>query len=276
MLPSFLCIGAQKAGTSWLFAQLHSHPGIWVPPIKEVHYFNHLFVPENRKWTKWHIRHATGQALKNYVTRNEDIHFPYVQYLVDLGSRDLFTEAWYRRVFELPAANNRLVGDLTPEYSTIPEAGIRYLRSLLGGVKIIYLIRDPLSRALSQLRMNISRQVKGAMSDTDWLHMADQWDIYNRGDYRSYVPRWKAFFAPEDILFLPYGRVARDPVGLMREVEAFLGLAAHDYPRVAERVHKTRSLAVPDSIVRRVAERLDGQADFIAAEFGPEFARLMS
>src|SRR4051794_28275255 len=119
MLPSFLCIGAQKAGTSWLFAQLHSHPGVWVPPIKEVHYFNHLFVPENRKWTKWHIRHATGAALKTYVSKNEDLHFPYLQYLVNLGSNELFTEGWYRRVFDLPATANRVVGDMTPEYSTI-------------------------------------------------------------------------------------------------------------------------------------------------------------
>jgi hypothetical protein len=273
MLPEFLCIGAQKAGTSWHFAQLHSHPRVWVPPIKEVHYFNHLFVPENRKWTKWHIRHAVGQALKNYAARNEDIHFPYVQYLVDLGSRDLFTESWYRRVFELPAAGGRVVGDMTPEYSTIPEAGIAYLRGLLGAVKIIYLIREPVSRALSQLKMNVTRQGPSRMTEADWLTMADTWDIANRGDYRAYVPRWKAHFAPEDILFLPYGRVAQDPVGLMREVEGFLGLGPHDYTRLAERVHKTKSLEVPKSIVRRLEDRLAPQADFLVSEFGPEFAR---
>lgn len=273
MLPSFLCIGAQKAGTSWLFAQLNSHPGIWVPPIKEVHYFNHLFVPENRKWTRWHIRHATGQALKTYAARNEELYFPYVQYLVDLGSTDLFTEKWYRRVFDLPAAQTRLVGDMTPEYSTIPDAGIRYLRGLLGAVKIIYLIRSPLSRAVSQLKMNVSRQVVGPASEADWVRMADQWDIYNRGDYMSYVPRWKAHFASEDILFLPYGRVAQDPAGLMREVEAFLGLPPHDYPRIAERIHKTKSLEVPKGVVRQLEDRLASQADFLVAEFGADFAR---
>jgi hypothetical protein len=104
--------------------------------------------------------------------------------------------------------------------------------------------------------------------------MADQWDIYNRGDYRAYVPRWKACFAPQDILFLPYGRVAQDPVGLMREVEGFLGLAPHTYPRIAERVHKTRSIEVPKTIVRRLEDRLGEQAEFLEVEFGPDFARL--
>jgi hypothetical protein len=273
MLPSFLCIGAQKAGTSWLFAQLQSHPGVWMPPVKEVHFFNHLFVPENRKWTKWHVRQTAGQALRHYVARNEEIYFPYVQYLVDFGSTDLFTERWYRRIFELPAAQGKAVGDVTPEYSTIPEPGIRYLRELLGAVKIVYLIRDPVSRALSQLKMNVSRRPAGAMSEADWIAMADQWDIWNRGDYMAYVPRWKAHFAAEDLLFLPYGRVAKDPAGLMREVEAFLGLGAFDYPRIAERVHKTKSVDVPKAIVRRLEDRLAGQVDFLAAEFGADFAR---
>lgn len=273
MLPSFLCIGAQKAGTSWLFAQLHSHPGVWVPPIKEVHYFNHLFVPENRKWTKWHIKSATASALKTYIARNEDLYFPYLQYLVDLGSNEPFTEAWYRRVFSLPAAQSRVIGDMTPEYSTIPDEGIRYLRGLLGAPKIIYLIRSPVSRALSQLKMNVSRTVKGSLTEADWIAQADQWDIANRGDYETYVPRWKRHFATGDILFLPYGRIAADPTGLMREIEAFLGLPPHDYPRLVERIHKTRSFHVPESVVARLEDRFGRQADFLEAEFGPEFAR---
>ena len=40
--PDFLCVGAQKAGTSWLFHQLTLHPDFWMPPVKEVHYFDSL------------------------------------------------------------------------------------------------------------------------------------------------------------------------------------------------------------------------------------------
>ena len=39
-LPSFLCIGAQKAGTTWLHANLACHPQLFVPPQKEIHYFD--------------------------------------------------------------------------------------------------------------------------------------------------------------------------------------------------------------------------------------------
>src|SRR5438094_376898 len=37
--PDFLCVGAHKGGTTWLYQQLDSHPDFWMPPVKELHYF---------------------------------------------------------------------------------------------------------------------------------------------------------------------------------------------------------------------------------------------
>ncbi len=41
-LPDFLGIGAQKAGTTWIHAQLSRHPGVWLPTEKELHYWDRL------------------------------------------------------------------------------------------------------------------------------------------------------------------------------------------------------------------------------------------
>jgi len=38
--PTFLLIGAQKAGTTWISAMLRAHPEVFVPRAKELHYFN--------------------------------------------------------------------------------------------------------------------------------------------------------------------------------------------------------------------------------------------
>ena len=38
--PDFICIGMQKAGTRWLYQQLRGHPEFWMPPIKELNFFN--------------------------------------------------------------------------------------------------------------------------------------------------------------------------------------------------------------------------------------------
>ena len=45
--PDFLCIGAQKAGTGWLYEQLRHHPDFWMPPMKELHYFDRIAAQPN-------------------------------------------------------------------------------------------------------------------------------------------------------------------------------------------------------------------------------------
>jgi len=52
-LPSFLCIGVAKGGTTTLFHWLKQHPSIWVPPHKEIHFFD-----RDNNWQrgiKWYI-----------------------------------------------------------------------------------------------------------------------------------------------------------------------------------------------------------------------------
>ena len=39
MLPTFIGIGAQKSGTSWIFSCLEEHPEIFMP-VKEIHFFS--------------------------------------------------------------------------------------------------------------------------------------------------------------------------------------------------------------------------------------------
>ena len=38
----FACIGAQKAGTTWLARVLARHDDVFVTPVKEIHYFDQL------------------------------------------------------------------------------------------------------------------------------------------------------------------------------------------------------------------------------------------
>ncbi len=44
MLPTvdFLGIGAQRAGTTWLYRCLQRHPQLYLPGTKELHYFDRL------------------------------------------------------------------------------------------------------------------------------------------------------------------------------------------------------------------------------------------
>jgi len=49
--PDFLGIGAQKAGTTWLYENLKQHPDLYFPPMKEVHFWD-LFYDKGLDWYK--------------------------------------------------------------------------------------------------------------------------------------------------------------------------------------------------------------------------------
>lgn len=52
--PDFIGLGAQRAGTSWIYACLYEHPEICIP-VKEIHFFS-----RERNWTKgnqWYRNH---------------------------------------------------------------------------------------------------------------------------------------------------------------------------------------------------------------------------
>lgn len=61
-LPNFLCVGAQKAGSTLLYYLLDQHPEIYLAKGKELHFFNR---DENyNKGVEWYSEHFAGS--ENY------------------------------------------------------------------------------------------------------------------------------------------------------------------------------------------------------------------
>ncbi|MFN3652262.1 MAG: sulfotransferase family protein [Armatimonadota bacterium] len=65
-LPDFLGIGAQKSGTSWLDANLRHHPDVYLPPRKELHYWDRQYDRSLRSYSR-KFRGA-GSRLKGEIT----------------------------------------------------------------------------------------------------------------------------------------------------------------------------------------------------------------
>ena len=40
----FICVAAPRSGTTWLAKALSEHPLIWIPPAKELNFFNTTFL----------------------------------------------------------------------------------------------------------------------------------------------------------------------------------------------------------------------------------------
>jgi hypothetical protein len=71
-LPGFLIIGAQRSGTTSMFHYLSKHPDIFMPPCKEVHYFD-LNYDKGIDWYKnffvsnLHEEKLVGEASPYYI-----------------------------------------------------------------------------------------------------------------------------------------------------------------------------------------------------------------
>jgi len=273
-LPSFLCVGTQKAGTSWLYENLRYHPGIWMPPLKELHYFDHLYCKGTRSWSRWHIKQGVSRLLRQFLLNNENnVDFAYVRYLVNIVTEPMFSEFWYEQIFQRPAAKGKVLGDITPEYCGIGDEGIAYVRHLLGDVKIIWLVRDPLDRAQSQIRMNAERRgLSEEASLQEWLELAESQDVLSRGDYENYIPKWERAFGKEGILFLPFKWIITQPEQLLQAVETFIGVEAWGgYPAPEKKIHPTRSYQLPEQVTAYLSERLQNQYQFLSARFDADF-----
>ncbi len=51
--------------------------------------------------------------------------------------------------------------------------------------------------------MVVSRHDKGVKLRRDWESLIDRTPIESRGDYKTFVPRWDAAFAEDDLLYIP-------------------------------------------------------------------------
>jgi hypothetical protein len=188
-LPDFLVVSAPKTGSTWLASNLRCHPEIFIPAIKEVKYFS-----------------------------------TYYQWL-DLN--------WYAKHFQ--PGGERLKGEASPSYSVLPRRMIQLMRTLMPKLRLIFLIRDPVGRAWSHAKHNWQyreanfRAHEGAIdtvADREWQeNFRHPWALAS-GDYLGQLSRWLSVFPRQQVFVDLYERIQCDPVGLLTEIMAFLGVNA--------------------------------------------------
>ena len=272
-LPDFLCIGAQKAGTSWLNSVLLEHPQIFMPPINELHYFD-------RRHRNAPIRIRQIQLARNAIRRERKRDAPdqnYLAYLDHLLSFSHTSLEWYQAAYSWPIADGVVKGDITPSYLELPDEQVAYARQLLGPVKLIVIVRRPADRLLSQLRMWAARddRTDTPQDEQEWMDLFREMTAKEvRGNYERGIGLWRSHFGAEQMLILPFGDIRADPATMIARVETHLGIAHHDsYSCLTEQIHVTRKLPIPDSVAAAAREMSAKEDDYIRREFGEEFLR---
>lgn len=268
--PDIVCIGAQKAGTSWLFENLASRPDVWVPPFKEMHFFDHKFLEECRKWAPWHVRKGLRIALERHLAENPTPDPEFLRYIERLKTPPMFNGTWYKLAFS-PARDNQKSLDVTPEYSCIPETGVQFFRRFLPEAKILYIIRHPLSRLVSQLRMNVSRKKRRPETQKQWLELLQAPALLTRGDYKCHVPKWLNHYAEDQLMFLPFGTIRTDPAKFLQKVERHCELSPWRYAHQKKKIHETEPVSLPDFVTAELERLAEPQEVFLRDHFGVAF-----
>jgi hypothetical protein len=229
-LPDFLILGAQKAGTTALYAYLRWHPEITGPSFKEVSFFDRHYA----RGETWYRAHLPARP-RQWIARQRHGRWP-------------------------------LVGEASPSYLFHPLAPQRVV-GLLPRARLIAVLRDPVDRAFShyqhevalgreplsfedaldaedeRMRGEVERMIRDPsyFSEAWWNHT-----YVARGRYAGQLERWFAVFPRDQLLVLFSDDLAQQPAGTYARVLDFLGVDAHElssYPRIFSREYSEMSPA---------------------------------
>lgn len=224
--PDFFCIGAQKAGTGWLYEQLRSHPDFWMPPMKELHYFDRLAsragstarrsLPFARK-DKERIEIARGRVRDQ---RDRD----FLDRLAKLSAHPSIDLEGYADLFELK--NGLISGDITPGYSILDNALIEQIAARFADTKNVFIARDPVERAWSQISMYVRRRLIDPFDPNDVNRITEHLrrpEIARRSYPSEIVCRWRAHINPDRFRIYFFDDLKSDAPGLRKQIIEFLG-----------------------------------------------------
>jgi len=278
----FLGIGAQKAGTTWLWSMLRAHPQIWMPPKKELHYFDRSpaypspnllatdrvlvrllsLAPHDcdfRQRCFAHLRYALTQ--RDWLRLRWNLRYYFGHY----------GDEWYLSLFA--AGAGRVRGEITPAYAILDPADVARVHRLLPRAKIIFLLRDPIERAWSQIRFEWTRGRFTAIDDLASIReFIDAPFQTLRSDYLRTLGIWEAQFPREQMFIGFFDDIAARPSELLTRVLSFLGVESDGggvrKAELAKKVHISNEAKMPREARRYLAGKYLHDLEQLAARFG--------
>lgn len=273
------CVGAAKAGTSWLFDVLYHHPDCYFPGVKEMHYWDAL-----EKGTGTFFRDQSEKRLEWLKMRRAEVDDPEVNAYQDQAMADI--RGWlaafdgktrddgaYLDFLGRGREGARVIGDFTPSYALLETPSFEAMAGVAEDVKFIFLLRDPVARVWSHIRMdNGDKGEAVALAKFDDFLNGGEKNIAKRANYRRTLNKLLEVIPRENLLVEFYERLfTPEAVG---RVMGFLGIApaAPDFAKQVNRSPAHRLDAGREAMAREV---LAPQYNFVARFMGglpPEWA----
>jgi hypothetical protein len=288
--PDFICIGAPKSGTTWLYRNLNTHPSIWIPAVKELHYFDVLFPLPRYAAIKYNPRGLFGL----FTQHNRKTILRVFYQAIRKGSVGELAWAyhyfsgdpnddWYLSLFKSP--DGILAGDLTTDYCALSEEAVVKVRSLLPDTKIIFLMRNPVDRAWSHTKMLLPRLLGKPFAQIsndeliDYLtHPAPQL----RGNYPRTLRVWEGVFGQQQLFTGFFEEIADSPRELYIRLLDYIGVSADEkyipdgLERKVNASRVTQAERIPDVVRGCLNEIYRQDLEWLAGRFGGYTSRWLA
>ena len=271
--PNFLCVGMHKGGTRWLFDQLQHHPDFWMPPLKELHYFDRgTTAGKNARQV---LKYERGLSDRRKMQRNtgrewDQRDFVFLEEMAAAKGSHPDLER-YARMFA--QRGSLLSGDITPHYCSLDKELVTRIMARFPGLRVLLLVRDPVKRLWSHI------------GDMDRPGHFDRQLLANPAEFRSFLhdskkirqlsypsrahQMWSKYTPPEQYRFLFLDHVSANAEEARSEVLLFLGAdpvkPSGDLPANYNSKAQSRKLEMPEAIkgvlVEHFAEELRACAE---------------
>lgn len=254
----FLSVGAMKAGTTWLYSVLEKHPDLYFTPEKEIHFLNHHYVNNSVLRDEYRLNQAKNR-LKPDATQHIGVYRKlsrwYAMYLEN--PKDF---SWYERLFSLNRQKMHNC-DFSNLSCHLEEKHWRDILQKYPKVKILYIIREPVSRLWSHTKFH--HQFAGRdtsfvdWSESDFKFFLKKKFIWENSIYSTYIERMKSVFGEDQFKLIFFEDISTEPRRYLYELEDFLGIQHIDYPleKLNKKVNVSKSIQMPDSF-RNISNQL--------------------
>jgi len=274
--PRFvICIGAQKGGTTWLSEQLRHHPDFSLPPRKEIRYFDAIYTHDFETVRSQRLREVRSRLNRIIVDKVEltrvrarDMRW-HANYAI--VTREQYNDQWYWSLFA-SVDHQKVSGDFSPDYSLLPEAGIRHMKACAPHAKLFFMLRNPVDRIWSGAVYALRHEIAAGRSPSPERVRAAisakiQWDFSN---YRRIIEAYEDVFGPQCINFLFYDTLLNEPLQFLERFCEMTEVSfdAKWFPKIENRVNEGPRLQRDPEIVQEIAAASRDQVDWLAQRFG--------
>ncbi len=271
--PDFLSIGPHKTGSTWLYSTLREHPGIWLPPKKELWVLNQT----NDRYIdrlKGYVTQAgmPGENLRTfYCSMSTLIPFPELRWWLKFLVFP-YKISSYHHFF--PKNNNKLRGDITPNYYFVKEDTIQELSVFYPNLKIILTVRNPIDRVWSYSKMHVRDFLKEDISTyttsqhKDLLDTLFSWWI----PYFQVIELWKQYFS--NSLIISYELLKWSPEIYLQKVLDFLNVSMAslpDYIDISKVINKSADKELPTNLRIYLCEQYQEEIEILGEHINDSF-----